>query len=101
MDWASIAVSGIGASVGIISAVLSSRSAKRATESGEQIAKANVEAGAYARAQQMYEGTVTRMQTEIDRQGGQIAALQRQVARLLRQVTDAGLVPATIPEEDP
>jgi len=82
-----VIVAAIGGLAGLGAAVYSARSARRATETG-------VEAGAYARAQQMYEGTVTRMQTEIDRQGKQIGTLQRQVAHLSRQITQAGLVPA-------
>lgn len=88
-----VIVAAIGGLSGLGAAIYSARSARRATET-------SVEAGAYERARQMYEGTVTRMQTEIDRQGRQIGALQKQVARLTRQVRDAGLVPITSTEED-
>lgn len=59
-----------------------------------------LEAGAYERAKQFYEGTLTRMQAEIDRQSAQINVMQRQMSRLTKQVRDAGLVPATSSEDD-
>ncbi len=88
-----VIVAAIGGLSGLGAAIYSARSARKATET-------SVEAGAYARAREMYEGTVNRMQAEIDRQGAQINALQRQVSRLTRQVRDAGLVPITSTEED-
>lgn len=88
-----VIVAAIGGLSGLGAAIYSARSARRATET-------TVEAGAYERARQMYEGTVTRMQTEIDRQGRQIGTLQRQVAQLSHQVTHLGGVPAFTPDPD-
>lgn len=70
------------------------------TEADERVALRQIEAGAYARAKEFYEGTLTRMQTEINRQAAQINAMQRQMSRLTKQVRDAGLVPATSSEDD-
>jgi predicted RNase H-like nuclease (RuvC/YqgF family) len=101
-------ISGICA---VTAAVYTARSAHRTTqektEAEERVALRQIEAGAYERAKQFYEGTLTRMQDEIDRQAGQIdgqarqiGALQRQLARLLRQVRDAGLVPVINGDEE-
>lgn len=100
MDWASIAVAAIGAAAGITGYVTSSRSAKRASESSERIARLQAEQAAYERSVNFDVGLQKRMSAEIARQAGQIRTLQRQVAALCRQLTEAGLVPA-IPEEEP
>lgn len=98
MDTA-LLVSIISAVAGLGSAAFTWRTSRRATDSGERVALAQIEAGAYARAQQAYEAALGRMQAELDRQSVQIDVLQRQVSRLIRQVRDAGLVPVTSSEE--
>ncbi|MFI6883354.1 hypothetical protein [Streptosporangium canum] len=99
-----IIVAIIGGLAGAVSAVYTARSAGRASqtksEADERAALRQIEAGAYERARQVYEGALGRMQNEIDRQAAQINALQRQVSRLTRQVREAGLVPVTSSEED-
>jgi SMC interacting uncharacterized protein involved in chromosome segregation len=94
-------ISGLAA---VVSAVYTARSAGRTTqkktEADEHVALRQVEAGAYDRARQFYEATLTRMQAEIDRQSGQINTLQRQVSRLSRQIRDNGLVPVSSSEEE-
>ncbi|HUR74464.1 MAG TPA: hypothetical protein VMZ00_09310 [Sporichthya sp.] len=101
---AGVIVAVISGVIGLASAIYTARSAGRTsaakTEADERIAVRQVEAGAYERARQTYEGALGRMQTEIDRQARQISALQRQVALLTRQVRGAGLVPATGGEDD-
>lgn len=101
---AGVIVAVISGVVGLASAAYTARSASRTsaakTDADERTAIRQLEAGAYERARQVYEGTLTRMQAEIDRQSGQINTLQRQVSRLSRQVRDAGLVPATSSEDD-
>lgn len=96
----SIVVAVIAAAAAVTSAVFTWKSSKRATDSGERVALRQVEAGAYERARQMYEGALTRMQAEIDRQARQILDLQRQLARLVRQMRAAGLEPVTSSEEE-
>lgn len=99
-----IIVAAIGGVIGLASAIYTARSASRTsaakTESEERVATRQIEVGAYERAKQFYEGTLTRMQAEIDRQSAQINTLQRQVSRLSRQVSEAGLVPATSSEDE-
>ena len=92
---------------GLASVVASYFTARAATKAGQARADVDerssvrqIEAGAYERARQVYEGALSRMQTEIDRQAKQIDTLQRQVARLSKQVRDVGLVPATSSEEE-
>lgn len=96
----SVVAAALAALAAITSAAFTWRSSMKATDTGERIALHQIEAGAYERARQSYEGALARMQAEIDRQGNQIHGLQRQVARLTRQVTQAGLVPAISVEED-
>jgi hypothetical protein len=94
-------VSGI---VGLASAIYTARSAARTsaakTESEERTANRQIEAGAYARAKEFYEGTLAGMQNEIDRQTRRVNVLERQVFRLSKQVRDAGLVPATSSDDE-
>ncbi|NUP24002.1 MAG: hypothetical protein HOZ81_49705 [Streptomyces sp.] len=101
---AAVIVAIVSGVVGLASAVYTARSASRTsaakTEADERVALRQIEAGAYERARQMYEGTLGRMQGEIDRQAKQINSLQTQVSRLSRQVRDAGLVPVTSSEDD-
>ncbi|MEV6159431.1 hypothetical protein AB0L53_54775 [Nonomuraea sp. NPDC052129] len=101
---AGVIIAVISGLVGLASAAYTARSASRTsvakTEADERVALRQIEAGAYERARQVYEGTLGRMQSEIDRQAAQINTLQRQVSRLSRQVRDAGLVPATSSEDD-
>lgn len=101
---AGIIVAVVSGLVGLASAVYTARSAARTsaakTESDERVATRQIEAGAYARAKEFYEGTLTRMQGEIDRQSKRINTLEGQVSRLTRQVREAGLVPATSREDD-
>lgn len=101
---AGVIVAVISGVVGLASAAYTARSASRTsaakTDADERTAIRQLEAGAYERARQVYEGTLGRMQSEIDRQAAQINILQRQVSRLTRQVRDAGLVPATSSEDD-
>lgn len=96
----SIVVAALAALAAVTSAVFTWRAARRATDSTERVALRQIEAGAYERAKAFYEGTLTRMQAEIDRQARQINSLQTQVSRLSRQVRDAGLVPVTSSEEE-
>ncbi len=94
----------IGGIASIVAAYFTARAASRASqkkiEADERTALRQIEAGAYDRAKQFYEGTLTRMQGEIDRQARQINTLQRQVHRLTRQVREAGLVPVVSSEEE-
>lgn len=96
----SVIVACIAAVAGVVSALFTWRGSRRATDSGERVAIAQIEAGAAERARQVYEGALGRMQAEIDRQARQINVMQRQIARLTRQVREAGLVPVTSSEED-
>jgi hypothetical protein len=101
---AAVIVAVISGLIGLASAVYTARSASRTsaakTEADERVALRQLEAGAYARAKEFYEGTLTRMQGEIDRQARRINVLEGQVSRLSRQVRDAGLVPVTSSEDD-
>lgn len=101
---AGVIVAVISGIVGLASAVYTARSASRTsakqTEADERVALRQVEADAYKRARESYEGALVRMQGEIDRQSAQINTLQRQVSRLTRQVRSAGLVPVTSSEDD-
>ena len=100
---------------GIVGAWFSARAATKAAmrkaDSEERVAVQQIEAGAFGRAKEFYESTLSgmkteltrqadRMQREIDQQAVQITTLQRQVARLSRQVRDAGLVPVTSGENE-
>lgn len=76
------------------------QAAKERAESEERAAVRQIEAAAYERARESYDGILGQLRTESDRQARQINALQRQVARLTRQVRDAGLVPVTSSEEE-
>lgn len=96
----SIVVAALAALAAITSAIFTWRGARRATDSTERVALRQIEAGAYERAKEFYEGTLTRMQDEINRQAKQINVLQGQVARLSRQVRTAGLVPVTSSEDE-
>ncbi len=100
MDWTSVAVASIGAVAGIGGYVTSSRSARRASESSERIARLQAEQAAYERSVTFDVGLQQRMGAEITRQAGQIRTLERRVSALCQQLTDAGLVPVN-PEEDP
>jgi SMC interacting uncharacterized protein involved in chromosome segregation len=99
-----VLVAVIGALASVAAAVYTARTMAGATrskaEGDERAAIRQVEADAYKRARESYEGAMGRMQGEIDRQARQINALQKQVARLNRQVREAGLVPVTASEED-
>ncbi|MDH2425795.1 hypothetical protein [Sphaerisporangium sp. TRM90804] len=110
MDWAAIAVAAIGAATGIAGYVTSSRSAKRAAESNirvaerqadseERVARLQAEQTAYERSMAWDVGLQQRMSAEISRQARQIRVLERRVAALCRQLTNAGHVP-DIPEEE-
>jgi vacuolar-type H+-ATPase subunit H len=104
MDPVSIIVATIGGVAGLASAVYTARAASRAsqkkTEADERAALRQIEADAYERARESYEGILAQLRTEVDRQARQINGLQRQIARLSRQVRDAGLVPVTSSEEE-
>ena len=104
----------VAASVGGVSAIVvgwfsaraATRAALRKTDSDERVAVQQIEAGAFGRAKEFYETTLTRMQTEIDRQARQIGTLQRKVDAQQRtitawgeQMTMAGLVPVTVPDD--
>lgn len=97
MDATAVIVAAVGAVSSVAAAVYTARTT---TGAGERASIRQVEAGAYERARESYEGALARMQAEIDRQARQMNTLQRQVARLLKQVRDAGLVPVTSSEED-
>jgi hypothetical protein len=111
-------VTGLCAVIGAwFSASAATKAALRKSDSEERVAVRQLEAGAFERAKSIYEATLTRMQAEIERQGQQmqreidrqsvqIGALQRKVARqeqIIRlweeQITRAGLVPVTIPDD--
>jgi SMC interacting uncharacterized protein involved in chromosome segregation len=99
-----VIVAAIGALASIAAAYFTARAATRAGQAkadvDDRASVRQIEAGAAERARQVYEGALSRMQAEIDRQAKQINGLQRQVSRLSRQVRDAGLVPVSSSEED-
>jgi len=99
-----IVVGLIGGLFGIASTVYTARQARRASqdraEQDARAVRAAAEESAYRRAAEFDVGTQSRMQAEIARQADQIRVLQRQVAQLTRQITQAGLVPVTVPEEE-
>ncbi|MEU1731383.1 hypothetical protein [Streptosporangium sp. NPDC020145] len=98
-----IVVAVIGGGFGIVSMAYTARQARLArqdkAEEDARLARLAAEDGAYRRATEFDISVQARMQAEIARQAEQIRALQRQVAYLTRQITDAGLVPITVPEE--
>lgn len=100
-----IVVAVIGGAFGVVSMAYTARQARLAradqAEESARLARLAAEDGAYRRATEFDVSVQTRMQAEISRQAAQIRVLQQQVARLSRQITEAGLVPATGPEEDP
>jgi len=102
MDTA-IIVSLIGGAVAVATAVYSARNARRATkeraDQDARLARMSAEDSAYRRAEAFDVGLQQRMQAEINRQAGEIRALQRQVNRLSKQIREAGLVPVS-GEED-
>ncbi len=101
MDWTSITVASIGAVAGIGGYVTSSRSARRASESSERIARMQAEQAAYERSVNFDVGLQKRMSEEIERQSRRINVLERRVSALCQQLNAHGLVPVTVPEEDP
>ncbi|MFB4275719.1 hypothetical protein ACBJ59_10540 [Nonomuraea sp. MTCD27] len=108
---------------GIVGAWFSARAATKAamrkTDSEERVALQQIEAGAFGRAKEFYESTLAgmkaeltrqaqQMQREIDQQAVQIGRLQRKVNRQERiisawgdQITRAGLVPVSVPDDSP
>lgn len=100
MDTTAVIVAAIGAVASVAAAVATARTASKASDSAERVTVRQIEADAYKRARESYEGVLANMRTEINRQAAQVNALQRQVARLIRQVSAAGLVPVTSSEED-
>lgn len=94
-------VSGLAA---VVAAVYTARSAGRSsqkkTEADERAALRQIEAEAYERARESYDGILAQLRTEIDRQARQINNLQHQVTRLSRQIRDNGMVPVTSSEEE-
>lgn len=100
---ASVVVAVVAAAGGIVSAVYSARAAgkstERKTDADERVASRQLEVDAYKRAEGYYLATLTRMEAEIARQARQINVMQREVAALTRQVTQAGLIPVLTPEE--
>ncbi|MEV7013089.1 hypothetical protein [Streptosporangium sp. NPDC051022] len=92
-----IIVGAIGAAAGLLSTLYTARQARRAAQdqeaAAERAALRQAEQGAYQRASAFDVNTQLRMQAEIARQAEQIRVLQRQVARLTRQLTQVGLVP--------
>lgn len=108
---AGIIVAVVSGIIGLASAIYTARSAAKSqaakTGADERVALRQIEADAYKRARESYEGVLKTnegvlksMQTEIDRQAKQINVLQGQVARLSRQVRTAGLVPVTSSEDE-
>ncbi|MER7210042.1 hypothetical protein [Streptosporangium sp. NPDC000239] len=99
-----VIVGAAGALAGLLSTVYTARQARRAAEdqeaAAERAALRQVEQGAYQRASAFDVDTQMRMQAEIARQAEQIRTLQRQVARLTRQLTHVGLVPDIDDEEE-
>ncbi|GAA3093213.1 hypothetical protein [Streptosporangium carneum] len=98
-----VIVGAAGAIAGLVSTVYTARQARKAEQdkeaASERAALRQVEQGAYQRASAFDVDTQARMQAEIARQSEQIRTLQRQAARLTRQITQVGLVP-DITEED-
>ncbi|MEU6781505.1 hypothetical protein ABZ912_20055 [Nonomuraea angiospora] len=99
-----VIVAAIGAVASIAASFLTARATTKANErrsdAEERVTLRQVEADAYKRARETYDGAMERMQAEILRQARQINSLQRQVARLNKQVREAGLVPVTSSEEE-
>lgn len=100
MDPTAVIVAAIGALASIAAAVATARTASRGAKATESIAVRQIEADAFKRAKEVYDGALERMQAEIERQARQVNTLQHQVARLTRQVRAAGLVPVISSEED-
>lgn len=100
MDPTAVLVAALGSVASIAAAIITARTATRGATATAGVAHAQIEAEAFKRAKEVYDGALERMQAEIDRQARQVNTLQRQVSRLTRQVRAAGLVPVTSSEED-
>ncbi|MER5622512.1 hypothetical protein ABT061_15855 [Streptosporangium sp. NPDC002544] len=98
-----IVVGLVGGIFGLASTVYTARQARRASqdraEQDARAARVAAEESAYRRATEFDTATQARMQAEIARQADQIRVLQRQVTRLTRQLTKAGLAPETTEED--
>ncbi|MEV0229176.1 hypothetical protein [Nonomuraea sp. NPDC050786] len=96
MDLTAVTVAVIGAlasiAAAVVAAVATARSAGRNAETAERTALHQVEADAYKRARETYEGAMARMESELERQARELDVLHRQMARGTRRRRAAGLV---------
>ncbi|MEV0382896.1 hypothetical protein [Nonomuraea sp. NPDC050643] len=100
MDTTAVLVAVIGSVASIAAAIITARTASRGARSTESVAMRQIEADAFKRARETYDDALDRQASQIKELRTQMAALQRQVIALTRQVRGAGLVPVIGSEED-
>jgi ATP-dependent protease ClpP protease subunit len=83
----------VGAVASVGAAWLTSRASTRSAEVGLRATIHQVQAEAYGRARETYEGALARLEAEVARQEGELSVLRRRVAALERQLRRAGLTP--------